>query len=292
MDKNVLSNDKIIELALRDGLIVHRTSKMASEFQRSVGLWIIAGAADYRTKRNGFACTRQRRYEFFSISHLFDGRGKFWCENGTEQDMDPGTAAIVTPGTINRYGGWGDEPYIEDFVCFAGPVADGWKRAGLISDGFVNFGFERRLLPIIELARDPSNDAQVGAAMLLQNLLFDIYQRRRNESQLDAVEQIIAEIKKHPETWWTVEELARQCRWSVSQFRRNFMRHTGMLPKEYIEESKLRHASELLLSTNVTVREIALRFGYRDPFHFSRRFKHRFGVSPEIYRASGSDTIA
>ena len=111
-------------------------------------------------------------------------------------------------------------------------------------------------------------------------------------SMPDAVEQVIAEIKKHPETWWTVEELARQCNWSVSQFRRNFMRHTGMLPKEYIEESKLRHSAELLLSSSLTVREIALRFGYRDPFHFSRRFKHRFGVSPESYRSSGGVNMA
>lgn len=292
MDKNVLSNDKIIELALQDGLVVHKSAQTASPFQRAIGLWIIAGAADFRTKRNGFACTRQRRYEFFSLSHLLDGRGKFWCENGTEQIITPGTVAIVTPGTINRYGGWGDEPYIEDFVCFAGPVADGWKRAGLICDGFVNFGFERRLLPIIELARDPSNDAQVSAAMQLQNVLLDIHLRRRNASMPDAVEQVIAEIKKHPETWWTVEELARQCNWSVSQFRRNFMRHTGMLPKEYIEESKLRHSAELLLSSSLTVREIALRFGYRDPFHFSRRFKHRFGVSPESYRSSGGVNMA
>lgn len=292
MDKNVLSNDKIIELALQDGLVVHKPTQTASAFQNNVGLWIIAGAADFRTERNGFVCTRQRRYEFFSLSHLLDGRGKFWCEKGTEQEMAPGTAAIVTPGTINRYGGWGDEPYIEDFVCFAGPVADGWKRAGLISDGFVNFGLERRLLPVIELARDPSNDAQVGAAMQLQNILLDIYLRRRNENQLDAVEQVIIEMKKHPETWWTVDELARQCNWSVSQFRRNFMRHTGMLPKEYIEETKLRRSAELLISSNLTVREIALRFGYRDPFHFSRRFKHRFGVSPESYRVSGGVNMA
>ena len=65
MDKNVLSNDKIIELALQDGLVVHKSAQTASPFQRAIGLWIIAGAADFRTKRNGFACTRQRRYEFF-----------------------------------------------------------------------------------------------------------------------------------------------------------------------------------------------------------------------------------
>ena len=59
-----------------------------------------------------------------------------------------------------------------------------------------------------------------------------------------------------------------------------------MLPKEYIEELKLRHAADILLSSDISIKDTARRFGYRDPFHFSRRFKLRFGVSPENYRSS------
>ena len=62
------------------------------------------------------------------------------------------------------------------------------------------------------------------------------------------------------------------------------MRHTGMLPKQYIEELKIRLAAALLLDSRLTVTEIAARFGYLDPYHFSRRFKQRVGVSPEKYR--------
>ena len=36
--------------------------------------------------------------------------------------------------------------------------------------------------------------------------------------------------------------------------------------------------------TGVTVREAAREFGFRDPYHFSRLFKQRMGVSPKRYR--------
>ena len=95
------------------------------------------------------------------------------------------------------------------------------------------------------------------------------------------------EFTLHEETERTdalVAELAELCNLSQDQFRRNFLHHTGMLPKSYLEELKLRQSAELLFSTRGTVAEIAARCGYVDPYHFSRRFKRLFGVSPERYR--------
>ena len=287
-----MSNGKIIGFSFQNGILVHTVKKRVTDFQKDCGLWIIYGVAALRGECNGFKRTKQRKYEFYSISHLHDGRGKIWCENGTEQEVPAGSVVIITPGTINRYGGWNDEPYIEDYICFAGPIADGWKRAGLISDGFSNFGLERKLLPIIELARDPSNESQARAALLLQNILFDIHAGKMLNLAANPLEKIILEIKSHPENWWTVEQLAEKCNTSVSQFRRNFKKRTGMLPKEYIEELKLRHAADVLLSTQHPIKEVASQFGYRDPFHFSRRFKHRFGVAPETYRLSPTSSTA
>ena len=291
MEKNVMGNDKIIGFRLQDGILIHSAHKSVSEHQINCGLWIISGVASLRSECNGFLRTRQRKYEFYSLSHLYDGRGKYWNKNNGAREIPTGAAVIVTPGTIHRYGGWGDEPYVEDYICFAGPIADGWKRAGIIKDGFSHFGLERRLLPIVELARDPSNDAQTQAALMLQNLLFDIHKHGRESTEPGSIDNIIDEIRSNPEIWWTVKELADMCNTSVSQFRRKFKKNTGMLPKEYIEELKLRHSADMLLASNLSVKKIAKRFGYRDPFHFSRRFKHRFGVSPEHYRSSDGSII-
>jgi AraC family transcriptional regulator, transcriptional activator of pobA len=47
---------------------------------------------------------------------------------------------------------------------------------------------------------------------------------------------------------------------------------------------RIHHACQMLGSEKLSVKEIAARLGYQDPFHFSRRFKAFQGVSPTEYR--------
>lgn len=46
-------------------------------------------------------------------------------------------------------------------------------------------------------------------------------------------------------------------------------------------------ARRLLGFTPLSVKEIAARLGYADPFHFSRAFKGATGLSPQAYREDG-----
>ena len=66
--------------------------------------------------------------------------------------------------------------------------------------------------------------------------------------------------------------------------RRDFLRHTGVLPKAYIERFKMHRAAELLHDGG-SIAEVAGMLGYRDIYHFSRRFKVRFGVPPGRFRS-------
>lgn len=55
----------------------------------------------------------------------------------------------------------------------------------------------------------------------------------------------------------------------------------------YLREQRLREAAQALASpafANISVTEIALRFGFYDLSHFSRAFKQHFGNSPRLYR--------
>jgi AraC-like DNA-binding protein len=66
---------------------------------------------------------------------------------------------------------------------------------------------------------------------------------------------------------------------------RGFISHVlGVSPADYVREVKLQRAQSLLLSTTLTVVEIAKRCGFQSEFHFSRLFKSRFGSSPTFYR--------
>ena len=47
---------------------------------------------------------------------------------------------------------------------------------------------------------------------------------------------------------------------------------------------RMRQAKKFLADSSLTVREIAVRVGYPDPFHFSRSFKNAVGISPAQFR--------
>ena len=280
-----MSNDKIIGFDFHlERPDVHRLLQKMPELHARYGLWIINAGAASRSGENGFAQCRPRKFEFYSISHLIEGAGHCWIDSCGEWDVHPGQLVIITPGVLNRYGGTASKPYIEDSIRFTGPIADMLHNSGILQDGVWDFGNARKLLPIMEMIQDPSRDAQINANITLQKLLVDLYFERNRNSSVTPVEELLEAVKARPEHWWTVEEMAEFCNLSTDQFRRNFEQRTGMRPKRYLEEFKLRQAADLLVSGSVPVAEVASRLGYRDPYHFSRRFKLFAGVSPERYR--------
>ena len=280
MDKNSMPHDKKIVYQEH----CHRLVTSPPELQRKYGFWIINASEDGRFFLPYEKCA-ERYFEFFSLSHLFDGGGKCWFANGNEEELVPGDWVLVAPGDIHRYGAWNGKAYVEDAIRFCGPVADRMRDVGILKSGIIHGSRMRKLLPIIALCQDPSVSAQINANISLQSLLVELYNMRESGAGgSPLMSQLLEELKQKPEHWWTVRELAEYCQLSTDQFRRNFQRYTGIPPKQYIEDLKLRQAAQLLLTCDLSVAEIAARFGYQDPFHFSRRFKLRIGVSPVQYR--------
>ena len=71
---------------------------------------------------------------------------------------------------------------------------------------------------------------------------------------------------------------------SVSRFDYLFKKQMGMPPTRYILSLRMSSAKELLVSTDLPVKQIGIMCGYDDPHFFSKAFKGFFGVSPAEYR--------
>ena len=67
-----------------------------------------------------------------------------------------------------------------------------------------------------------------------------------------------------------------------------FKKIKGISVNQYINQTRLKKARELLTDTGLTLTEIAERVGYNDLFYFSKVFKRHFGVSPSAYKAPPS----
>jgi AraC family transcriptional regulator len=79
-------------------------------------------------------------------------------------------------------------------------------------------------------------------------------------------------------------EAARMAGVHPVQFSRAFHRHVGMTANQYRRQSRLRRASELLLSSTAPLARIAQHCGFADQSHLTRAFSQTLGLSPARYR--------
>lgn len=63
---------------------------------------------------------------------------------------------------------------------------------------------------------------------------------------------------------------------------------TGFAPKEYLRVMRMKKAAELLLTTDMTITEIAYKVGISDPAYFNKCFKAQFGKAPSVYQKENS----
>jgi len=228
-----------------------------------------------------------RKFPYFVLTHLISGDGVYASEDLRKWvDMKAGWGVIATPFDYNNYGGK-SKSFIEDSIAFDGSLAYVLFEAGIIRNGLIYIGKERRLLPVINKLREGTVSALLEANVLLQSLLFKL--NREQASQHGPVndhkiERLLQRIQDNPAKWWTVAEMAEYCNISENYLRTLFRKHTGLAPKEYIDNLKMNRAVEMLNNPKMKIYEIAERLGYVDNYHFIRRFTKVVGQSPGKYR--------
>lgn len=82
----------------------------------------------------------------------------------------------------------------------------------------------------------------------------------------------------------SIEDYARLCGRSLSSFKRDFKKHFGVAPLQWILEERLTYGRMRLLTTEESINDVAFRSGFESPEHFIRCFKRKFGQPPLRYR--------
>lgn len=81
----------------------------------------------------------------------------------------------------------------------------------------------------------------------------------------------------------TLEDVAEQVNISPQYFSKLIKKNTGFNFTEWLSMIRIQKAKELLTNTNLTVKEVCFKVGYKDPNYFSRIFKKRMGMTPSEY---------
>ncbi len=101
--------------------------------------------------------------------------------------------------------------------------------------------------------------------------------------------RIVATVKQiielnHTNPNFNIKEIAPGLYLSPRQIDRIFKDETGITPRAYLVDVKLRHVTELLEEADYKVRELCNLTGFYDEFQFMKNFKAKFGMTVKEYR--------
>ena len=76
---------------------------------------------------------------------------------------------------------------------------------------------------------------------------------------------------------------------SPSHFSTVFRKEFGITYRDYISKLRIKHAKQLLRTTNLKCSEISFRSGFKDSHYFSIVFKKKTGLTPLQFRTQAQD---
>jgi AraC-like DNA-binding protein len=166
------------------------------------------------------------------------------------------------------------------------PAASGSIPVGLHAPLVDNF---RTLLSLVSAGY--GNATMLHAASLCRSLLTGsamlMARPAQHRSELD-IEALHHLMQQKIDQRLTLNDLARAAgEQSPWQFIRRYRAATGQTPMQAFLHRKIARACYLLEVSDLPVAEVAQRFGFEDPYYFSRVFRKITGVSPSHYRRAG-----
>lgn len=247
--------------------------------------------------------------DHYLIHYIVSGYGTYTV-GGTVYRLGPGDAFLIWPDTGITYCADADDPWEYYWVGFSGSdapamlaataftkecplihgseapdssraTAQGAKDPGLSS-------LQKHIRRIYD-ARGNTYEAAVRMAgelyLTLAGLIHSADKAEaRQPGDFVYVQKAIDYIATNYSYPLTVDSVAAYVGISRSQLFREFKKYTGISPKEYLTDIRIKKACTLLKGTSLSVTEVAYSVGYDDPLYFSKVFSKAKGLSPTHYR--------
>lgn len=106
------------------------------------------------------------------------------------------------------------------------------------------------------------------------------------------LDDVLGWIESHAHRELTLDEIARQAALSVRTLNRRFQAATGRTPMQWVTSVRVRHAQQLLETSDLGVESIGRRVGFSSAANFREQFRRLTGVPPRRYRESFRGPLA
>ena len=83
---------------------------------------------------------------------------------------------------------------------------------------------------------------------------------------------------------YTIEQMSELCNMSVTAFKKRFAEYYELPPHRWIVKQHLHRAAELLLSEDLSIKEVCHRSRFANYSHFMECFRREYGLTPKQYQ--------
>ena len=126
---------------------------------------------------------------------------------------------------------------------------------------------------------------KLGLFMAVLSRLCELWKVRPDEIAVPLdIPKLTAYLESNFQQEIYLDDLAKRSGMSRATLLRHFHAALGVTPMIYLRNLRLRHAAELLLKTDLNLKEIADQSGFARMPYFFKTFKDCYGVSPLEYR--------
>lgn len=232
-------------------------------------------------------------FPFFSIEYVVRGHGSLKLRDRPHA-LQPGCVFSYGPGVRQDIAANAADPPVKYFVDFSGPQSKEILLQGQLSAGSVAQIFPPNEIQNIfdELIRCGQRGGSASAelcAKLLECLTLKIASARAPQAGIERLsfttyQHCRQHIEIHFERLKTLQQIAQECHLDAAYLCRLFQRYDRQRPYQFLMRLKMNRAAEWLQQPGALVKQVAVRAGFGDQFHFSRAFKSVLGLSPDAFR--------
>jgi transcriptional regulator GlxA family with amidase domain len=115
------------------------------------------------------------------------------------------------------------------------------------------------------------------------------YEFRRD--RLQCLSPLFEFLTTHHDQALSVPSAARMLKMSASYFMRFFRTAAGLTFSVYVDQLRVSRAYQLLLESDLPLKQIAAETGFCDQCHLSRFVRRRFGESPGRIRSQARKAV-
>lgn len=245
-------------------------------------------------------------HDYYEIYYLLEGKRRYFI-NHCLYDVMPHDIILVNKGDIHQVHNMAsDEKHVRYLITFSDSFLNGLGSE--FDRDFLMKIFESKKIHVPESMQNAFNMllhraetkikqtdicSQYIAKLNVLEMLVDLNKFSAKNTyplidDLTVYENSIQEVCRYICNYYnkpiSLDQMAKIAYMSPTYFSKKFKRVTGFGFNEYLNNVRIKMATNLLMETQLSITEIATFCGYQDSNYFGDVFKKIIGISPNKYR--------